>query len=146
MKKTKQHSLTEVLPSQELLSQGWSFLRHKQIKDAIKISQYLNKSYPNNGEGWYYTGQVASTIGNLNAAKQSFKNACKLVPTQIAWKIPLANTYYNLREIEQVKSSLLALDGLTLSATQHNQIALLFSQIYLYERSIKHYQHKGLFS
>lgn len=140
MKQTNQHSLIETLPPKELLSQGWNFLHHKQINDAIKISQHLNKLHPNNGDGWQYTAQVALVIGNLKAAKQSFKNACKLMPTQIAWKISLANTYHNLREIEQVKSSLFDIEKLTLTATQHNQVALLFSQIHLYEGSIKHYQ------
>lgn len=140
MKQTNQHSLIDTLTPQELLSQGWNFLHHKQINEAIKISQHLNNLHPNNGDGWHYTAQVALVIGNLKAAKQSFKNACKLNPTQIAWKISLANTYYNLREIEQVKSSLLDLEKLTLTATQHNQVALLFSQIHLYEHSIKHYQ------
>jgi len=145
MKQTNQNLSMEALssqtmPYQELLAQGWNFLRNKQINDAINISQHLNKSHPDNGDGWYYTAQVAVTIGNLKAAKQSFKNACKLVPAQIAWKISLANTYYNLREIEQVKSSLNDLESLALTATQHNQIALLFSQIHLYEQSIKHYQ------
>jgi len=135
MKQTNQNSLVKAL-----LSQGWDFLRNNQTNDAIKISQHLNKLHPNNGEGWHYTGQVALAIGNLKAAKQSFKNACKLVPTQIPWKISLANTYYNSREIVQVKSSLLSLENLTLSATQHNQIALLFSQIHLYAQSIEHYQ------
>jgi len=140
MKQANQSSSTEVLASKKLLSQGWDFLRHKNINDAIKISQHLNKYHPNNGDGWHFTAQVALTIGNLNAAKQSFKNACKLVPTRIAWKISLADTYYNAREIEQVKSILLDVDELTLTASQHNQVALLFSQINLYEQSIKHYQ------
>jgi len=140
MKQTNQNSSVEAQPSQTLLSQGWALLRNNQINDAIKISQHLNKAYPNNGDAWYYTGQVALTIGNLIAAKQSFKNACKLVPTKIAWKITLANTYYNLREITQVKSYLLSIEKLALSATQHNQIALLYSQIHLFEQSITHYQ------
>jgi len=125
---------------QELLSQGWGYLRQNKLNDAIKISQHLNKSWPNNGDGWHFTAQVALAIGNLNAAKQSFKNACKLVPTRIAWKISLADTYYNAREIEQVKSSLLAVEKLTLTASLHNQVALLFSKINLYKQSIKHYQ------
>jgi len=140
MKQTNQTPSTEALSLQKLLSQGWGVLRHKQINDAIKISQQLNKSYPNNGDGWHFTAQVALALGNLKAAKQSFKNACKLVPTRIAWKISLANAYYNSREIEQVKSSLLDVEKLTLTATLHNQVALLFSQIHLYEKSIEHYQ------
>ncbi len=140
MKQTNQQSATVTLSSEELLSQGWNFLRHKQLNNAIKISQHLNKSHPNNGEGWQFTAQVALAIGNLKAAKQSFKNACKLVPAQITWKISLANAYYDSREIEQVKSSLLNLANFTLSATHHNQMALLFSQIHLYAQSIDHYQ------
>jgi len=143
MKQTNQTLSTEVPSLQKLLAQGWNFLRHKQINHAIKISQQLNKLYPNNGDGWHFTAQVALALGNLKAAKQSFKNACKLVPTRIAWKISLANTYYNLREIEQVKSSLLDVEKLTLTATLHNQVALLFSKIHLYEKSIEHY-HKAI--
>ena len=58
-----------------LLKQGWHDLNNQKINDAIKLSQQLNKQYPNNGEAWYFTGQIALAIGNLAAARQSLKNA-----------------------------------------------------------------------
>jgi len=133
----------QIPTAESLLSQGWNFLKNKQNNQAIEISQLLNKFYPNLGVAWYFTGKVALTINNILAAKQSFKNACKLTPAKQPWKITLANVYYRLNEIEPLKKLITSLDLSMLSATEHNQIAMLYSQIHLYQQSIEHY-HKAI--
>lgn len=123
-----------------LLKQGWHDLNNQKINDAIKLSQQLNKQYPNNGEAWYFTGQIALAIGNLAAARQSLKNACKLIPQNPAWQISLANVYLKSHEATQVKNTIIALKNAKLTALEHNQVGMLFSQINMLPDAVEHYQ------
>ena len=135
MNQANQHQSAE-----KLLSQGWNCLRNQRINDAIKISQQLNKYHPNNAQAWYFTAQVALKIGNTPAAKKCLNNACKIHPNHASLKIALANVYLRENDFEQIKLIISDIENLSLTATDHNQVAMLCSQLKLSNRAIAHYQ------
>ena len=135
MNQTSQHQSAE-----KLLLQGWGCLRNQRIKDAIQVSQQLNKYHPDNGHAWYFTAQVALKISNVHAAKKCLNNACRINPQHAPWQIALANVFLRSHDFKIIKNIINRLEGLKLTATDHNQIAMLCSQIKLPEQAIVHYQ------
>jgi tetratricopeptide (TPR) repeat protein len=131
---------TAQMSARTLLINGWEALKKQHIKQAISLSQQLNHQYPDHSEGWYYTAQVADSINNKPAAEQGFKNACKLAPANISLKMILANFYLSNDDFKKAKIKALELDELLLTATEHNQLALLFSKLNLVDQAIDHYQ------
>lgn len=133
-------STSQPLSAKHLLKLGWGALSNKNNQEAIQFSQQLTKLYPDNGEGWYFTGQVAIAISNIKAAQQSFKNACKINPKQITWKISLIKIFF---ATQQFSSTRILLDEIhlgVLTANEHNQVALLYSQINQANLAVYHYQ------
>ncbi|HEY5775819.1 MAG TPA: tetratricopeptide repeat protein, partial [Xanthomonadales bacterium] len=120
--------------SAQLQQSVWLSMRRKDIKQAIKSCNLLNKTYPEFAPGWFAASHLAQLLKQPELALKTIDRALTLEPVNREWRLHRVACLVMCGEIQSARESLTGLmadhnDAFENDATQLSQLAFLCNRL-----------------
>jgi len=116
--------------SKQLLESTWRCIRLKDIGQAIKFCNRLNREYPGFAPGWHVASHVAQLIKRPEIALDTINRALNLEPGKRAWQLQRVACLVMCGEASLAREALNELmAGQTSGAEELSQLAFLCSRL-----------------
>lgn len=131
--------------SGQLLERVWQGIRLKDVKQAIKSCNHLNKTYPGFAPGWHAASHLAQLIKQPELALKTIERALTLEPGNHEWQLHRVACLILCGETPAARESLATLmagqgDGLPDEAAGLSRLAFLCNRLDMHDEAEKFYQ------
>lgn len=122
--------------SKQLLESTWQSIRLKDIRQAIKFCNRLNREFPGFAPGWHVASHVAQLIKRPAIALETINRALKLEPGNRAWQLHRVACLIMCGEVSVARKSLNKLITGRLNSTEDlSQLAFLCSRLDMHKEA-----------